>query len=356
MVAGFATKSGLIPFHGWLPDAHTPVPGAVSALFSALMVDLGIVGLVRLSFLLFPETHRLAGLLTCLGCVSALAGALLTLVQDDFKRLLAWDTVSQMGVLLIGFASHTVEGVAGAVYHLVNHGVFKALLFLCAGAVVHGTGKTHLSQLGGLARSRWPLAAGFVVGALAISGVPPLNGYMSLGLLHKGIEDQPIVFAVALLAQTITVAALARATYLAFFRRRDEPYEQLERPRAGMVISLAALAAGCVTFGVFAETFIKEVASPAASALFHRAVYATGVLGGHAAFPRVEVSFEYVDVKDLLITAAEIVVGLGLAVLAVRRPVPRPVQWLRAVHTGSVNDYAAYLVAGLVVTGYVLLA
>src|SRR5207244_1993672 len=127
LVAGFATKAGLVPFHGWLPDAHTPVPGAISALFSALMVDLGIVALVRLDLLVFPDVHALLGLLTAFGITSAVGGALLTLVQDDLKRLLAWDTISQMGVLVTGFASRTDKGVTGAVYHLVSHGFFKAL-------------------------------------------------------------------------------------------------------------------------------------------------------------------------------------------------------------------------------------
>ncbi|HEX4726175.1 MAG TPA: complex I subunit 5 family protein, partial [Jatrophihabitans sp.] len=136
LLAGFATKTGLVPFHGWLPDAHTPVPGAVSALFSGLMVNLGVIGLVRCCIQVFPSAgHRMLGLLTGLGLVSALVGATLALAQDDLKR-------SQMGLLVVGFASNTPEGDTGAVLHLINHALFKGLLFLCAGAVVHATGVT----------------------------------------------------------------------------------------------------------------------------------------------------------------------------------------------------------------------
>jgi len=166
LVAGFATKAGLVPFHGWLADAHTAAPGPVSALFSGLMVNLGVVAVGRLAFQVFPTDRvPILGALMVIGVVSALVGALLALAQDDLKRLLAYDTVSQMGVLAIGLATGAPAGVAGSVYHLVNHALFKSLLFLCAGAIVHRTGVTSLAEMGGLLR-RWPaVAAAFTVGA-----------------------------------------------------------------------------------------------------------------------------------------------------------------------------------------------
>lgn len=127
LVAGFATKAGLVPFHTWLPDAHAQGPGAVNALFSALMTGLGIVALARVARQLVDtgSLPHLLPLLMTMGLVSALLGAVMSLVQDDLKRLLAWDTVSQAGILVVGFSSDTVEGVAGAVYHMINHGLFK---------------------------------------------------------------------------------------------------------------------------------------------------------------------------------------------------------------------------------------
>lgn len=358
LVAGFGAKAGLMPFHGWLPDAHTAAPGSVSALFSALMVDLGIVGIVRIAFLVFGRNaHACLGLLMALGMISAIAGALLALAQDDLKRLLAWDTVSQMGILMVGFATATPSGVAGATYHLVNHALFKGLLFLCAGAIVHATGETSMMRMGGLMRRRRLLTAAFTVGTLAIAGIPPLNGFASLGLIHAGLQesDQPVLFAGALIAQVITVAALGRAAYYAFYRRRDD-YEHLEPLRAGMKITLATLGAGCIAFGVLPGVVVQRVAAPAASVLLHPQSYAQGVLAETVALPREAVSFSYGNGTDWLIAFGTVALGLALAAWYARVREPRPIRLLRAVHTGSVNDYAAFATAGLVAGILVVLA
>jgi multicomponent Na+:H+ antiporter subunit D len=356
LVAGFATKAGLVPFHAWLPDAHTPVPGAVSALFSALMVNLGVVALARMVLQIFPGVPSLSGLLTGLGVVSALVGSAMALVQDDLKRLLAWDTVAQTGVLVTGFASRTADGVAGAVYQMVNHGLFKALLFLCAGAVVHSTGLTTLGQMGGLARRRPSLTAAFTVGVLSIAGVPPFNGYASLGLIHRGLEDEPGVLACALIAQVLTVAALGRAAYLGFYRRRTRDYEHLEPMRPGMLISFGTLSTGCIAFGILAAPFVKHVAGPSAAGLLDPVQYAAAALGSPVTLSDPGVHFEYLHLSTLLLIAGELVVGLAVLVLAVRaRVVPALLIWLRRAHTGSVNDYAAFATIGMLVVGCVLL-
>jgi multicomponent Na+:H+ antiporter subunit D len=357
LIAGFATKAGVMPFHGWLPDAHTPVPGAISALFSGLMVNLGIVALVRIVLQVYgPGNGRaMLGLLTGIGIASAVLGAVLALAQDDLKRLLAWDTVSQMGILLVGFASATDKGVAGATYHLVNHGMFKALLFLCAGAIVHATGKTKLSEMGGLLRLRPITTVAFTIGAVAIAGVPGFNGFASLGLIHEGIKDEAVVYPLALLAQVITIAALGRATYLGFYRRRSEPYEHLEPARFGMRFSVLVLAAGCIACGVAGGPIAAHVARPAASIVLHPAVYAHAVLAGHGMVPPGTVEFAY-KLSDLVITAVELALGVALAVWYLRAREPRPVTLLRRLHTGSVNDYATFSVIGIVIAAYVLLS
>jgi multicomponent Na+:H+ antiporter subunit D len=358
LISGFATKAGLVPFHGWLPDVHSPVPGAVSALFSALMYNFGILAIARIVLLVYGPGNRghILGLLTTLGIVSAILGAVLALAQDDLKRLLGWDTVSQMGVLMVGFASEEEHATAGAVYHLVNHALFKALLFLCAGAIVHSTGVTKLSDMGGLVRRRPVVTVGFTVGALAISGVPPFNGYVSLGLIHEGLlEKEPVVYALALVAQTITVAALARATWLGFYRRRERPYERMARDRAGMRIGLGLLMAACVAFGVLPGLTVDTVVDPAASVLLHPSTYASAVLSGSGTVARLPVSFDYGKLSDLLVALAEIALGLVLAVVYLRVREPRPVTWLRRLHTGSVNDYAGYALTGLALVGIVLI-
>ena len=352
LVAGFGTKAGIIPFHAWLPDAHTSPPGAVSALFSALMVDLGIVAIVRMALLVYGSHQRghVLGLLMVLGVVSAVLGAVLALAQDDLKRLLAWDTVSQMGILMIGFATDSASGVAGATYHLLNHALFKALLFLCAGTIVHATGETQLSRMGGLARRRPLITAGFSVGVLAIAGIPPLNGYASLGLIHKSLEEthQWPVLACALLAQLITIAALTRATWLAFYRPRPEPYDHLEPSRPGMRFTLGVLATGCLAFGALPAVIIRRIVAPAASLLLHPDGYAHAVLTGQGVVPSLTVSYVYLDPADLAIALITSLLGLGLGALYQRVPEPLPVSLLRKVHTGSINDYATFAATGII--------
>jgi len=357
LVAGFATKAGLVPFHGWLADAHTAAPGPVSALFSGLMVNLGVVGISRLAFQVYgPSSTPVLGLLMTVGVVSALLGAVLALAQDDLKRLLAYDTVSQVGIMIIGLASGDPAGIAGAVYHMINHALFKSLLFLCAGAIVHRTGATKLSQMGGLWRHMPVITAGFGLGVASIAGIPPFNGYVSLGLIHSGLEQQHeyLPYALMLIAQVITMAALGRAAWLAFFRRRDEDYDWREELRPGMVTGLSVLGACCVAFGVGGSLALRHLMSPAAAGLLTPSRYASGVLSTFARLPRLDIPFAYISAAELGSVAGTVVVAALLAWAYLRIREPLPVRLLRAAHNGSANDYAAYAVIGLLAVVTVL--
>jgi multicomponent Na+:H+ antiporter subunit D len=356
LIAGFATKAGLVPFHGWLPDAHTAAPGPVSALFSGLMVNLGIIAIGRLVFEVYTPAvgHHVLGLLMGIGLVSAVGGALFALFQDDLKRLLAYDTISQMGVLTVGLATGTATGLAGANYHLVDHALFKALLFLCAGSIVHMTGATKLSEMGGLAR-RYPLlAAAFTVGVLAIAGIPPFNGYVSLGLIHEALKSshQDLPYATMLVAQVLTLAALGKAAWQAFFRPRpaDADFERDERLHPGMAVALVLLSLGCIAFGVLPYPLLHGMSAPAAGALLHPALYAGGVLASSGPLLSSGVSFAYFDPGDLLTVLGTVILAVPVARAGMRWAESSPVAILRRVQTGSANDYASYLVGGLMLT------
>jgi multicomponent Na+:H+ antiporter subunit D len=192
---------------------------------------------------------------------------------------------------------------------------------------------------------------------LAIAGIPPLNGYVSLGLIHEALQSSgqlaPLV--ALLIAQVLTVAALGRAAYLAFYRARGESYQVLERLRPGMLAALCTLGAGCVGFGVAATAVVQRIAAPAAGALLHGASFAAGVLTGAADLPRAEVSFDYVKPEQLLVIAATVLAAALLGRRYLRRAEPVPIRLLRAAHTGSVNDYTAYAVLGAICTLTVLL-
>jgi multicomponent Na+:H+ antiporter subunit D len=352
LIAGFATKAGLVPFHGWLPDAHTVAPGPVSALFSGLMVNFGIVTVGRLVFSVYPHAGtRVLGLLMVLGVVSALGGALFALLQDDLKRLLAYDTISQMGVLAVGLATANGQGLAGTAYHLINHALFKSLMFLCAGAIVHATGVTNLSEMGGLARRMPWLVGAFTVGAAAIAGIPPLNGYVSLGLIHGALIDshQSVPYVLMLLAQAVTVAALGKAVLALFHRQRDD-YPRDERLLPGMLAALLLLAGACLLMGVFPEWLLGHLVAPASTALRNAPGYAHALLSGGGPVGTGHVAYHYLDALELTLVPVTVAVAAPLIWLALRYRDSRAAARIRSVQTGSINDYAGYLIAGLLIT------
>jgi multicomponent Na+:H+ antiporter subunit D len=350
LLCGFATKAGLAPFHGWLADAHTAAPGPVSALFSALMVNLGIVAIARIVLQIYgPRAAPVLTLLMVAGLISAVGGALLALAQDDLKRLLAYDTISQMGVLTVGIATGSAGGLAGTTYHLMSHALFKGLLFLCAGAIVHMTGETELSKMGSLARRQPVLAVAFTVGVAGIAGVPLLSGYPSLALIHDATRHaDPAAYTVELLAQVITIAALARAAYLAFYRSRPRDYERFDRMHPGMTAALWTLGLAALVLGVAPGWLVDHIAAPAASSLLHAGVYARGVLSGAATVPHLHVALSYFDPQELITVALSIILGLALAAAYMRVGEPAPITLLRRLHNGSVNDYAAFSIVGVV--------
>jgi multicomponent Na+:H+ antiporter subunit D len=349
LIAGFGTKAGLVPFHGWLPDVHTAAPGPVNALFSGIMDSLGVLAIARIVFQVYGPAHTpVLGLLMTLGLISALLGAIMALAQDDLKRLLAYDTISQVGIIVVGLAAGNAAGIAGAIYHLVNHALFKSLLFLAAGTIVHRTGLTKLSQMGGLARHMPVVAAAFMLGVASIAGVPPFNGYVSLSLIHQGLQDghETVPYVLTLVAQVITLAALGRAAWLAFFRRRAEDYEWRDTLRPGMLAGFASLGACCVAFGVAGPVVLRRLMAPAASSLLHPGQYAAGVLSGSAKLATLRIPFDYLSPAELVSVAVSVAVAAILAWGYLRIREPLVIRGLRAIHTGSANDYAAYAIAG----------
>ena len=194
---GFGLKAGMMPLHFWLPSAHANAPSHVSAMLSGIVLKMGIYGLLRMLSLLPSPLPIWGGLILFLGVVSGLLGVVFAIGQHDLKRLLAYHSVENIGIILMGLGlamlgrcAHRPEwvvlGLAGCLLHVWNHSLFKSLLFLCAGSVVHGAHTREIDRLGGLAKVM-PWTAGlFVVGAVAICGLPPLNGFVSELLVYMG--------------------------------------------------------------------------------------------------------------------------------------------------------------------------
>jgi hydrogenase-4 component B len=217
-VVGFGTKAGLVPFHVWLPEAHPAAPSHISALMSGVMIKTGIYGLLRVLLLLPSPPAWWGWLLVAMGVVSGIGGVLFALAQHDLKRLLAYHSVENIGIITLGLGVgllgvHAVlplvalAGFAGALLHVLNHALFKGLLFLGAGAVAHATGTRDLDQLGGLGKRMPWTGATFLVGAAAISGLPPLNGFVSEFLIYTGAFAAALTGRGALLAAAVAAAA-----------------------------------------------------------------------------------------------------------------------------------------------------
>ncbi len=201
-LVGFGVKGGLFPLHVWLPSAHANAPSHVSAIMSGVTIKIGLYGLMRFTGWL-PTPAAAGWVVIGLGMIGAVLGIAFALAQNDLKRLLAYCSVENVGVIVVGLGGALLAAthgdapwgrlaLAGALLHVWNHGLFKALLFLGAGSVLHATGTREMSRLGGLWRTM-PWTAGlFAIGAVAIAGLPPLNGFVSEWLLYLGLFDAAI--------------------------------------------------------------------------------------------------------------------------------------------------------------------
>ena len=275
--AGFAVKAGIIPLHVWLPEAHPAAPSSISALMSAVIIKTGIYGIVRVcAFGLGTPRLSWGVLVVVLGGLSAALGVLYALMQHDLKRLLAYHSIENIGIILLGLGAGMVAlaaghgeiaaiGVAASLYHVLNHAVFKGLLFLGAGGVVMSTGTRQIEHFGGLLRRMPWTAACFLVGAMAISGLPPLNGFASewltfqaflFGFFHSTDPFVHFLFPVgaAVLALTTALAAacFVKAFGISFLALPRSPEAEQARESPAVMLAPQAILAGlCVVLGVF---------------------------------------------------------------------------------------------------------
>jgi hydrogenase-4 component B len=274
-ILGFGTKAGIAPLHVWLPMAHPVAPSHVSALLSGVVIKMGVYGLLRVTIdLLVDGPAWWGGLVLAVGTVSALLGVLYALMEHDLKRLLAYHSVENVGIIFIGigaglmFQSYGLTtlatlGVISGLYHTINHACFKALLFLGAGSVLHATGTRNMEEMGGLIKRMPRTALCFLVGACAISALPPLNGFASEWLVFQTLLGgsaipqpevaliMPIAVAMLALSSGLAAACFVKAfgiTFLAIPRSREAERAH-EAPRS-MQIGMAALAVACVALGL----------------------------------------------------------------------------------------------------------
>lgn len=282
---GFGVKAGIIPFHVWLPEAHPAAPTSISALMSAVLIKAGIYGIVRVcAFGLGVPKLSWGVFVVAMGALSAVLGVLYALMQHDLKRLLAYHSIENIGIILLGLGAGMTGlaygrtdlasiGIAASLYHVLNHAVFKGLLFLGAGGVVMATGSRQIEEFGGLLRRMPWTGLFFLIGAMAISGLPPLNGFASEWLTFQAFlygfrgSVEPLVYvlfslAAAMLALTTALAAacFVKAFGISFLAlpRSRQAADAHESP-AVMLVPQGMLAALSLALGFFPGVVLRAL-------------------------------------------------------------------------------------------------
>lgn len=259
-LCGFGLKAALVPFHAWLPDAHPSAPAPISSMLSGVVIKaLGVYVIARLVFNVFGVTSELLLILRWLGLVSMIVGGLLAIGQWDIKRLFAYSSISQVGYIVLGFGLGTPLGIAGALFHMVNHSVFKSLLFLNAGAVEYATGTRDLKQLGGLNKSMPVTANTSLVASMSISGVPPFNGFWSkLIIVLACFESGHYWLAFwAIVVSLVTLAYYLKVQKYVFFESAKSALEQVCEVPIMMRTAMLFLAVLCVVMSLLVLTGLR---------------------------------------------------------------------------------------------------
>ncbi len=278
---GFGVKAGIVPLHIWLPEAHPVAPSNVSALLSGVLIKSGIYGLTRVLFDFMGTPPNWWGVtVLTVGTVSALLGVLYALMEHDLKRLLAYHSIENIGIILMGLGAalmflHTNHPVLATLaliaglYHTINHAVFKALLFLGAGAVLHSTHTRNMEEMGGLIKRMPKTAFCFLIGAVAISALPPLNGFVSEWLTYQSLLQGfgtteslvrvmfPLAGAMLALTGALAAACFVKAFGITFLAQpRSSHAAEAHEASPSMVTGMGLLAAVCVFLGLFAPVFV----------------------------------------------------------------------------------------------------
>jgi len=281
---GFGAKAGILPLHAWLPEAHPAAPSPVSAMMSGIMLKTAIYGILRVTFDLLDTQMWWWGVLAlAIGLLTALFGVLFATVQSDMKRLLAYSSIENIGIIVTGigltivFHSYHKDAVAAlaltaTLYHVLNHAFFKGLLFLGAGSVLHATGERNLGKLGGLIHQMPKVALLTLVGVLAISGLPPLNGFVSewlllqAFLLSPGLPQSylnmliPVAAAALVLAAALAAYAMVKFYGVIFLGQpRDESLREAHDAGVWERLGMAWLAVGCLLLGLLPVFVIVQI-------------------------------------------------------------------------------------------------
>jgi multicomponent Na+:H+ antiporter subunit D len=375
LVCGMFVKAAIVPFHMWTADAYAVAPTPVCILLAGAFSELGLYGIARLYWTAFHDvfaahTAELQAVFIAAGLVTALVGAVMCAVQHHLKRMLAFATIAQVGLFMVGLGLLNAEGVAGTAIWVVGDGLVKAGLFTCVAIVHHRYGDLEVADLHGRARGLWPIGALFALGALMIASLPVGGPFLGKAVVEDGVlaaGGHDWVPALMLLSSALVGAALLRAGARVFLglgrpATRDpageEEDEEPEREAGGssplLWITAAVLMLGGLAWGLVPG--LVDAAGRAAASFADQHGYAAAVLGGRPSSPPVpELPGPSTTAYLYALGSLALAVGLAAADLAAARPLPRALSGavgaLRRIHNGRAGDYVAWTVAGSAVCG-----
>jgi multicomponent Na+:H+ antiporter subunit D len=295
LLSGFGLKAAIMPFHAWLPDAHSSAPSPISAMLSGIFIKaVGIYVIIRLFFNMFSVSEQIAFLITTLGTLSMVAGVFLAIGQWDIKRLLAYHSISQMGyvVMSVGIGMILISksikpeiaslAIAGGLFHLVNHAAFKGLLFLNAGAIEYTLGTRDLKEMGGLSKFMPVTSATSFIASMSISGIPPFNGFFSklIIIIASVMAGYYLLAVLAVIVSVITLASFLKFQRYAFFNKSDDNNNKNVREVPfPMLFSMIVLSIICVLLSLLVIPGIREaILTPAIHVLTDPVKYSTSIL------------------------------------------------------------------------------
>ena len=281
---GFGLKAAIVPFHAWLPDAHPSAPAPISAMLSGVLIKaLGIYAICRIFYNIIGLSPYLSSILMFLGTLSMVIGGLLAIGQWDFKRLLAYSSISQIGYIILGIGLGTPLGIAGGLFHLFNHSVFKSLLFLNSGAVEYSAGTRDLKKMGGLSSKMHVTGITNFIASMSIAGIPPFSGFWSkLIIIMATVQAGRYGYAfLAVLVSILTLAMYTKILKYAFFGSLKEKLNHIKEVPFFMKLSMCTLALICLVGGILYIPEINEIfLGMASEVLIKGTQYSTMVLGG----------------------------------------------------------------------------
>lgn len=295
LAGAFVIKLAGVPLHMWAPDTYTVAPAGTTPMILAASY-MSMYALYRVTFTMYgaeTNTTAIGWIVIIVGVLSMFVGVMMAVHQTDIKRMMAYHAISQGGYMLLGvgvglavladpaaLASYGRDAINGGVFHIINHVFYKALLFMTAEAIFFRIGTRDTNKMGGLARNMKWTAAFYVIGALAISGIPPFNGFASKLLIYESVlKFNPVLSVIAMFVSLVTLASFAKVFYSAFTGPEMPAYKEVREVPKSMIIGMSILAAFIIFFGIFPGLVVNTIVAPATDALINQTSYVNAVMG-----------------------------------------------------------------------------